>query len=150
MAWLFIIIVLVVLWAIELIFGGLFGFQMHSFVMVAAIIYFGLTISKLKTTQTELQNELKRLWKTVKVLQANTGNVSPSILEQEQVQSAAFAEPVNTNEQDEPDAEVDSGAVIWTNTQSQFSQPAVIQDATTIPAVAENAQTAHSQKSMDL
>ncbi|NOS76113.1 MAG: DUF2339 domain-containing protein, partial [Methyloglobulus sp.] len=141
MAWLLIIVILIVLWIIELAFGWIFGGQLRSLVMVAALIYFGLTINKLQTAQTELQKELKRLWKTVKALQANAGNVSPSILEQEQVQSAAFAEPVNTNEQDEAGAEVDSGAVIWTNTQSQVSQPGVIQDATTIPAVAENAQT---------
>lgn len=151
MAWLLIIIVLIVLWVIELTFGWMLGGQLRSFVMVAALIYFGLTIKKLQTTQTELQKELKRLWKTVKALQANEGNVvSPSILEQQQVQSAVFAEPVNTNEQDEPDVEADSGAVIWTNTQAQVSQPGVehteslgpgvIQDATTISAVAENAQ----------
>ena len=151
MTWLLIIIVLIVLWVIELASGWLFGGQLRSLVMVAALIYFGLSINKLQTSQSELQKELKRLWKIVKTLQANSGNVSPSSLEHEQVQPPpVFAEAVHADGQEAPEAETVVSEVIWANKQAQVSQtgtedrasfePALTQASVT-SAIAENIQT---------
>jgi len=144
MAWLLIIIVLIVLWVIELIFGWLVGGQLRSLVMIAALIYFGLRINKLQTSQSELQKELKRLWKIVRTVQANSGNVSPGRLEHEQVQPTAFAESVSADGAQAPEAETAVSEVIWANKQAHEDtasfEPALTQVAAT-SAIAENIQT---------
>ncbi len=134
MTWLLIIIVLIALWVIELTFGWLFGAQLLSLVMLVALIYLGLTVNKLQNTQTELQKELKRLWKTVKALQPNSSSVAPGTLEREQVQSSPFAESVNVFDQNASETETALTEVIWANKPGQVNQPETEDTASFEPA----------------
>ena len=150
MVWLLITIVLLVLWGAEFLFGGLFGAQLRSLIMAAVLIYAGFTINKLQKTQTELQNELKRLWKTVKTLQANSGDIAPGSSAREVARVSLFEGSGQEDQPEVPKTETIFTEDIWTNKQIPVRQTPTEVTASVEPAlsetvfrspIAENSQT---------
>lgn len=141
MVWLLITVVLLVLWGAEFLFGGLFGVQLRSLIMAAVLIYAGFTINKLQKTQTELQNELKRLWKTVKALQANSGHVASGKLEREATRISLFEGSGQEDQPEVPKTETIFTQDIWTNKQIPVRQTPAEVTASVEPALSETVLT---------
>jgi uncharacterized membrane protein len=123
MIWLLITVVLLVLWSSEFLFGGPFGAQLSSQILAAVLIYAAFTVNKLQKTQSELQKELERLWKTVNKLQVNTSFAKPSKLEQEPDHLPKFTETNHAFDDAVSEAKSAFTEVIWANEPVPVVQP---------------------------
>ena len=146
MVWLLIAVVFFMLWSAELIFGWLLGGHLRGLIMLTALIYFGFTINKLKTAQTELQEELKRLWKTVKASQAYQ-TAPPEGTQGEQ--ATPFNEAVDANVPVRENPREDIDAANWEESDPlnhPSSEPVFQTQAGSIDSAAKPAQAEHTQK----
>ncbi len=146
MVWLIIVIFFVVLWVIEIFFGWLGGVHFRSLLMIAVLVYFGITINTLKSSQAELQRELKRLWKTVKALQTTEPSPQPTQDPQTQQFNQDSVNPEVKLSGDAVSLE-NTHTAIWDNPVASMSSPdlnpstsaaPVFAREIPVPAIAEN------------